>query len=225
MSKQIKPTVPTTTVKHSELGVALEKWGSVGYLSDIIKPTVAIESLITTPTSNSVVTMSGGSPPETTVIFKKEGDYHVYFHINELSSAWWGTNLDSFTNWVMTLTSDDTVYFYQTGTVNLLPHTVQALVLLDTLCLAKTVFVVDHIIETPLFLLVCKDLQIEDTGAIAFSSCISDDARKCEQVFRPYLKRLYDRAVNRSLLSVNEAKSVIEDNCIVFKTARELRSL
>ena len=99
------------------------------------------------------------------------------------------------------------------------------MIVLDTQCAAKTVFVVDHLIDSPLLLLVAKELVIEDMGAVAFSNCIDHDVKEGEAIFRPYLRRIYDRAVTRGLLTAEEVRSVLEDNTIIFKTAAELRGV
>jgi hypothetical protein len=195
--------------------------GIAGYLSDIGGgSSAALEAL---GIEGGLSGIAPDNQPETTVIDKKDGVYHVYFHTGELSTSWCTTNLNAFTQFAMSLTAEDVVYFYQTGSVHFMPSIAQALIVLDTLCLAQKVFVVDHLIETPLLLLVCNKLAVEDTGAITFSSCIPDDHGKAAQIFRPYMSRLYKRAVGAGLLSAAEAKSVIDDNGIVFKTARELR--
>jgi len=199
-----------------------------GYFSDIeVANLTALESLVfnNEPILAPAPACGPSSPPDTTVILKKDGVYHVYFHIDELSSSSGCMgNLDAFTQWVMSLNSEDIVYFYQTGCIRLVPNTIQALIVLDTQCLARTIFIIDHIIETPLFLFVCKEHVIESTGAVTFSNSIPDDSNKMNQMCLPYLRYLYTKAVRRGLLTEDEAKSIVDDNAIVFKTASNFRT-
>lgn len=203
----------------SDISVELTKHLKlVNYFSDLDTFTdSATESM------NRPMIVPTNVPSSTTVIDKKNGVYYVYLHANEVSVKWWTTNINSFTRWVMSLAPTDVVHINQTGNIELLPQILQALVVLDTLCLARKVFVVDHIIETPLFLLVCNDFLIEDFGAIYFTSGIREEVTKGERTILPYIRQLFSRAVTRGLITEAESISVINDNAIVFKTARELR--
>lgn len=224
MAKQPKSTTapPAPAFEARSLGV-------IGYLADLPAPGVALETLGpkpgAQPTGGGILMMaSGDRPPDTTIIDFKDGIHHLYFHSGELTTQWWVTNLAAFTEWAMSLTTEDVVHIHQTGRTVFMAWVIQGLQALDVMCPARKVFIVDHLIETPLYLLVCDDIVIEDTGAITFSNCIPDDCRRGEAVLRPYLRRLYDRAVEKGLLTEAEARAVIEDNAIVFKTARELRA-
>jgi hypothetical protein len=211
-----------------ETRVALERLGVVGYLG--AKPSstsLALETLASPqaapqPGLPALFKNDGKAQPETTIILKKDGRYYVYLHVSQLTTDWWVTNLNAFTQWAMSLSAEDVIYLHQNGALNMMPGIVQAMVVLDTLCKARKIFVVDHIIETPVFALISDELEITDTGALTFTSCIRDDARKAEKVFMPYLTRLFARAVKRKLLTADEAKSVLENNAIIFKTARQL---
>lgn len=220
-----KPSKPQTLViPVPDVGTeSLKRLGIIGYLAGNAGGETALESLSNPPDANCAPTPD--VPPETTVIDKKDGAYHVYFHTGELTSSWWVTNLNAFTQWVMSLNRNDIVYFNMTGNLQIIPPILQALVVIDTLCLAQKVFMVDHIIETPLLLLVCNTIAVEDTGAIVFGNYVSDNAGKCEQSMLPYMRRLYARAVTRGLLTEGEVSSILNDNAIVFKTARELRKM
>jgi len=205
--------------------VSVEPLGVINYFADFEKSGVANESLNQPVSGNpSPTPVSNDSPPvETTIIDRKNGVYHVYFHTGDLTTHWWGTNLCSFTEWLMSLTKDDVIHIHQTGRTFFMPGIIQGLQALDSLCRAKKVFIVDHMIETPLYMLVCDDIVIEDMGAVIFSNCIPEDVRRNEKILRPYLQRLYARAVDAGMLSESEVESIIEDNAIIFKTARELR--
>ena len=165
------------------------------------------------------------SQPDTTVIYHKDGAYYVYFNAGELAASWWGVNLASFSQWAMSLKPDDVVYFYQTGSIFYIPLWAQILSVLDTQCLAKKIFVVDHMIDTPLFLFICDEVCIDDLGAISFRSCVDlVEASVVEKAFLPYLGKLYERGVAKKLLTDDEAHAIMVDNLIVFKTARQLKS-
>lgn len=216
---------PSKTVQKQEPGLEglFQELGVINYLSDLSSPTPALESM-NNGDQSVVVTVGKERPPETTVIDKKDGVYYIYLHVDEISVQWWATNINSFTQWIMSLNKNDTIVINQTGTVRFIPSILQALVVLDTMCLARKIFSVDHIIETPLFLLVCDVIMIADTGAISFTNCIDDDnVRKVEQILLPQIRRLYTRAVTKGLLTEGEVNSILNDNAIVFKTARQLR--
>jgi hypothetical protein len=226
--------MPPTEADHTKLADQLKQIDPTSFLSDV---TVALESFIDThetkpewSAGTALKTTLGPEScvepsPETTVIYKKDGDYHVYFNTGEFSASWWGTNISAFTQWAMSLQSEEVVYFYQTGMVAYIPVTVQVMTVLDTLCKAKKIFVVDHMIESPLFLFVCDEVCIEELGAICFRSCVDPTTASIpEKTFLPYLRRLYDRGVARNLLTTEEATAILMDNRIVFKTARELRA-
>ena len=220
MQKSSKQNSQTQPVPQQTDVRACESLGFFNYFEDITSPVSAgLESLTAPQPGNQPQAQES---PKTTIIDKKDGKYHVYFHTGEVSTSWWETNLNAFTQMMMGLAKEDTVYFYQTGNVFLMPHIVQALIVLDQLCLAQKIFVVDHMIETPLFLMVCNSFLIKETGAIAFSSCIPNDARDGEKIFRPHLNRLYNRAVSCGLLTSGEAAAVLNDDAIVFKTAKQL---
>lgn len=199
------------------------------FLAEFGATQVALESLAggaKPPTGNdSAIVISESRKQDTSVIYKKEGAYYVYFHISELSSAWWGTNLTAFTLWAMALKPEDKVYFYQTGNVWFLPMAAQILTTLDTHCVAHKVFVVDHLIETPLLMLVCDEVRIEDTACINFTSCIDPDRiEPIERAFVSYLGHLYQRAVDRKMITAEEARAVLNESRILYKTARQLRA-
>ena len=215
--KQTTIVIPTPSPETA----SLKRLGIINYFGDIADDKAALESL-SNPQDNSNCVPSP-TPPATTIIDRKDGVYHVYLHSHELTSSWWVTNLNAFTQWAMSLSRNDVVYFNQTGHMPVIPPILQAMVVLDTLCLAQKVFIVDHIIETPLLLLVCNNISIQNTGAISFGNYVADDARKCEQTMLPYMRRLYARAVTRGLLTEEEVASILNDNAIVFKTARQLR--
>lgn len=216
----LPPRASTSLVKR------VEQLGGTGYLNELPHSPPALGALEGLHAASLGVVMSMDSDaPQTTTIIKKDGAYYVYFHVSELNAAWWGVNLGSFSQWAMSLTELDTIYLFETGNVYYLPMVIQILNVFDTQCKAKKVFVVDHMIDTPLFLLVCDDMCLEDTGAITFRHCVDLDTNsRAERVFLPYLRKLYDRAVARKLLTAEEARAVLEENRIVFKTARELKA-
>lgn len=193
----------------------------IGYLSNTVLEGSTETLDLTNP---RVVTPSQSKELETLVVDRKNGVYHLYFHTDDLSSKdWWTTNIGSFTQWVMSLNKNDIIYINQTGKISYFPSILQALVVLDTICFAQKIFIVDHIIETPFVMFICNKIVIEDTGAIIFSNCIKDNATKCELVNLPYIRRLYERAVLQELLTKEEVNSILDKNAIIFKTARELR--
>jgi hypothetical protein len=220
LSQQVhitKPVVPTTQV--------LQQPDPTSFFSDVVGG--ALETLV--PLSTDATMMPGipvqnsvpGQQSDTTVILKKDGNYHVYFHTREVSVGC--GNLDAFTQWIMSLNADDVVYLYQTGATRSMSPIVQSLIVLDTQCLAKTIFVVDHLIESPMFLFVCDEYVIENTGAITFANYVPEDSNKLVKMCIPYMRFLYKRAVDFGLLTADEVDSILDDNAIVFKTARDLR--
>ena len=218
MTRPSKNTQEKTPVVQSSV---CENVGAIGYLSHLEH--AEIPSLENTQLAPQI-SPSDSPQQKTTEIYKKHGQYHVYIHTDEITPRWFlPANVVSFVQWLMSLKEDDVVFFYQTGKDKMVQEIVQSLVVIDTQCKAKKIFVVDHAVETPLVLFVCDEFVIEDTGAIQFSNCIPDDPKRSEQVFRPYLQRLYSRAVKKGLLTEDEVNSILNDNNIIFKTARELR--
>lgn len=171
------------------------------------------------PTAGDISAESGCD--NTTVILKKNDEYHVYFHIFELVTDW-GVNLTSFSEWLHSLREDETIYLYQTGNVWNITYIVQILGVLASECLAKKIFVVDHPIDNALFLTVCDEVKITPLGAINFSNCLNIDRNKWDLIYLPYLKSLFAKAQEMKLISEAEVEDVIDNNAIVYKTYRQL---
>lgn len=164
---------------------------------------------------------SSGPEPDTSIIYKKNDAYHVYFHITELVSDW-GTNLASFTTWLSSLQETDVVYFNQTGSTDRLVLIVQILGAFATECKAKKIFVVDHPIENALLAVVCDDIMFTSTGSIKFTNNLNIDRNRWDLIYTPYLKSLFAKAVAKGLLTEAEATAVIDDNAIIYKTHKEM---
>lgn len=219
---QGKPTTLSLITETPIEPISPSSW-THSYIQDADTTIVATESFDST-LSNITVTDESKSP-ETTIIDRKDNDHFLYLHTCEISAAaWWKSNITAFTQWITSLSKNDTIYIYQTGDIWFTPHIIQALVVMDTLCQAKKIFVVDHIIETPHILLVSDELKIEDTGAVYFTLGLNtDDGKRNERILIPQFRRLYKRAISFGLLSETEVNSIFEDNAIIFKTAREMR--
>ena len=196
--------------------------GLINYFSDLDHNSIATESLNNNIDLNKPVCVPVNNTQASTIIDKKDGIYHVYLQTNEVSVGWWTTNINSFTRWALSLNSNDVVHIHQTGNISYFPQIVQIIVVLNTLCLARTVFIVDHIIESPFILLACKEVSIEDLGAVYFTNIIDEDAKKCERILRPLVSQLFNKAVEYKFLTSGEVDSILDDNNIIFKTAREL---
>jgi hypothetical protein len=169
-------------------------------------------------------TVSPASDSNTTVVLKHNDAYHIYFHTYEVStSPWFGGNLDAFTLWLMSLNADDVIYIYQSGGVYMMPIFIQALIAMESQCPAKKIFVLDHMIETPLFMLVCDEILVESTGAVTFSNCITDDARNMETICQAYLEHLYEKTIKWGMLTKEEVTSILKDNAVIFKLSSQLK--
>ncbi len=171
-----------------------------------------------------MVTITTGSDPETTMIYKKDNAYYVYFHFRDLDADW-GGNLTAFQIWLQSLDANDTIYFYQSGQLYHIGYTIQALVAIEQ-CLAMKIFVCDHVVDSPLFLLVCDKMVLGETGAIIFDNAVDpNQPSPMEVVCFPFIRELYERAVARGLLTGDEMVDILNHNKIVYKTARQLRSV
>lgn len=164
-----------------------------------------------------------GPDQRTTTIYKKNEAYYVYFNICELDSNY-GDNLTSFSLWLMSLSENDKIYIHQTGSIWNLTGLVQIIGILGTECKARKIFVVDHPIENALFLLSCDEVMITEFGALTFSNAMDIDPSKWDLIYMPYIKSLFAKAVERNYISSDEVNAVLNDNAIIFKTARELKN-
>ena len=199
------------------------------YFSDLeAKATPATESFDSMFDQSNVVhfgqPVSASKGCNAIVVLKKDTVYHLYFHANEItSSSYFFSSLDAFTLWLMSLNADDVVHVYQSGSLWMMPMYIQALIAMESQCQAKKIFVLDHMIETPLFMLVCDEVVIESTGAVTFSNCIEDDARNMETICQSFLQHLYEKAVKWGMLTKEEAASILKDNAVIFKLGSQLK--
>ena len=196
-------------------------------LDEVEENRVAIESFqhngSKTPTSGDVTLSAVDPGPDTTVVYKKNDQYHVFFKISELMSGWNG-NLTSFSSWLTSLQENDVVYIHQTGSVWNLTSIVQILGVLSTECKAKKVFVVDHLLSEALFMLVCDEIVVTPMGAVTFQNNLNIDRTRWDLIYTPYLKSLYAKAIDKKFLTEEEVENIIYNNAIVFKTYNQLVS-
>lgn len=199
--------------------------GIFNFLPDIYRNIPVKDSLEALDQKNKIDPFNGcdeSNQPETTIIYKKNDIYHVYFHMSELDSNW-GVNLTSFTVWMKSLLESDVIHIHQTGDIWDLTSFVQAIGVFSTECKAKKVFVVDHPIENALCMLVCDDVIITEFGAITFTNTMNIDPSRWDLIYEPYLKSLFSIAVERKYLTSEEVDLVFNNNAIIFKTAKQLK--
>lgn len=158
---------------------------------------------------------------DTSSVYKKDGAYYAYLSVYDVLGDW-GYNTNDFVIWLSTLSAEDTVYFSITGAA---PSSIYLPLVLSAIdcCAAKTVFVVNHLVESPLFLAVVKEVDIRPTGAVTFSAGLNVDRNKYDIAWLPYLKSLFDRLVAKNLLTADEMTAILDTNAIIFKTQRQLK--
>ena len=203
----------------------------VGYFADLDQgqnTAAALEALqnnqTAVPNKKSVPKAGENSQApdnDTSTIYKKDGAYYAYLNVYDVVSSW-GINTNDFIIWLSTLSADDTVYLSLTGPLPSVSYLAHVLSAIDC-CAAKTIFVVDHLVESALFLAVVKEIDVRRTGAVTFVSGINTDPNKYDAAWLPYLKSLFDRMVGKGLLTQEEATAIVENNAIVCKTYRQLK--
>ena len=218
---QQKPVVqsPTTNV---ELDYGVESLNLYD-LNKHFKETTTLKERTKDKKADNPSSNEQSSNRNLTQIYKKNNAYYVYMETGQVYANW-GSNLTSFTTFLLSLSKDDKLYFYQTGWQGNVAFTAQILGTFQSATKARKILVIDHPIEDATFLSAYDEFIIADTGAVIFQTGFDiDNLDKWDKAFLPYAKALYKKAVDKKFISQEEFDLIFEKNAIIFKTAKQLR--
>lgn len=157
------------------------------------------------------------------VILKKNDAYYVYFAPWELhNSGYWESYLPSFISWLYTLSPDDTIYFYQSYDFHYLPFVAGALAAIEA-CAARTIFMLDTLFTAGCFAFVCKEIHIENTGALTLTRMIPADRNEFDASYDSFSRVMFTKVLNKGLITADEYEAIFSRDAVIFLTANSIR--